>query len=123
MTEFKIEVVRIGHLAKHPNADALSLTRVYDYPVIVRTGEFAEGDLAVYLPVDSIVPADDARWAFLGDNRRIKAKRLRGIFSMGLLTASEPAWALGKDVREALRIAKYEPPQPTQMGGEDEADP
>lgn len=127
MSEFHVQVVRLGAIEKHPNADTLSITRVHGgYPVILRTGEYKPGDLAVYVPVDAVVPADDPRWAFLGDSRRIKAKRLRGVFSMGLLTPADPAWAEGQDVREALRIEKYEPPAPAGWGfgqSGDEPDP
>lgn len=123
MSEFHVQVVRVGPLAKHENADTLSVTKVFDYPVIIKTGEFKEGDLAAYVPVDSIVPATDPRWKFLEGHLRIKAKRLRGVFSMGLLTTADPSWTEGQDVREALGITKYEPPEPLTMGGEDEHDP
>ena len=122
MSEFHVQVVRVGKIDKHPNADSLGLTHVYDYPVIVRLDDFHEGDLAVYVPVDSLVPADDPRWTFLDGHLRIKAKRLRGIFSMGLLTKADPTWAEGQDVLADLRITKYEPPEQT-TGGEDEHDP
>jgi RNA ligase (TIGR02306 family) len=123
MSEFHVETVRIGPIAKHPNADNLSITRVRDYPVIVRTGEFSEGDLAVYVPVDSVVPAGEPRWAFLGEHRRIVAKRLRGIFSMGLLTAAPPGVSEpGVDVRAQLGITKFEPAE-APVEGEDETDP
>jgi RNA ligase (TIGR02306 family) len=123
MSEFHVETIRVGPIVKHPNADNLSITRVRDYPVILRTGEFLEGDLAVYVPVDAVVPAGDPRWAFLGEHRRIVAKRLRGIFSMGLLTAAPPGVSEpGVDVGALLGVAKYEPAEPP-AEGEDEADP
>lgn len=123
MSEFHVEVVRVGPVTKHPNADTLSITNIHGgYPVIMRTGEYVEGDLAVYVPVDALVPADDPRWEFLGVNTRIKAKRLRGVFSMGLLTKADPSWTLGQDVREALRITKWEADAPEE-GSADEADP
>lgn len=109
MSEFHVQVVKVGAIEKHPNADTLSIADVDGYPVIVRTGEYAEGDKAVYVPVDAIVPADDPRWAFLGGHVRIRAKRLRGIFSMGLLTPADPSWEVGQDVRDALRIDKHDP--------------
>lgn len=108
-TEFHVEVVRIGPIEKHPNADSLSVTKVYDYPVIFRSGDYKEGDRAVYLPVDSVVAPNDPRFDFLGDHRRIRAKRLRGIFSMGLLTPADPDWQVGEDVAERLHVTKYEP--------------
>lgn len=123
MSEFHVQVVQIGPIEKHPNADTLSMTRIYDYPVILRTGEYNEGDKAVYVPVDSIVPNDDPRWEFLAGHLRIKAKRLRGIYSQGLLTKADDAWTVGDDVREHLRITKYEPPEPVNFAGENEKDP
>lgn len=123
MTEFRIEVIQIGKVEKHPNADSLSITHVHGgYPVIFRTGDYNEGDLAVYVPVDSVVPSNDPRWSFLGDHHaRIRAKRLRGVFSMGLLTPSDPSWTLGQDVVKELNITKYKPPE--DMSGENERDP
>lgn len=122
-SEHNVEVVRLGHIEKHPNADSLSITYVGGRPVIMRTGEFAEGDVAVYVPVDAVVPADDPRWAFLGDSRRIRAKRLRGVFSMGLLTAPEPGMVEGDIVNERMRIETYEPPADVGTGGDNEPAP
>ncbi|TAL44041.1 MAG: RNA ligase (ATP) [Salinibacterium sp.] len=122
MSEFHVKVVRVGELSKHPNADSLSLTKVHDYPVIVRTGDYRPGDLAVYVPVDSVVPATET-FAFLAEHRRIRAKRLRGIFSMGLLVPAPAGLSEGDDARGVLGIEKYEPPEPLTMGGENERDP
>lgn len=66
-SEHRVEVVRLGPITKHPDADTLSITTVLGgYPVILRTGEYKEGDLAVYVPIDSVVPENDPRWEFLG---------------------------------------------------------
>lgn len=123
MSEWKVQVVKVGALTKHPNADRLLTTRVFDYPVITAVGDLQEGDLAVYVPVESAVPADDPRWTFLQGHLRIKAKRLRGIFSMGLLTKAEPGMIEGEIVAEQLRITKYEPPLGAVTGGEAEKCP
>ena len=117
MTEHHVEVVRLSKIEKHPNADTLSIAKVAgDYPVLFKTGEFKQGDLAVYVPVDSIVP-DSEEWAWLAPagaslrdkDRRIKAKRLRGIFSMGLLTKAPTGATPGQDVAQALGITRYDP--------------
>lgn len=136
MSAFRVEVVRLGPVEHHPNADALDVTRVHGgYPCIVRRGEYAEGDLAVYVPVDALVPVDAPRFAFLasrgtrnflGDGRqrhRVRAMRLRGVFSMGLLVKPGPEWTEGQDVREVLDIVKYEPPEPMTGQEDDEKDP
>lgn len=124
MSEFHVEVVQLGSIEKHPNADRLGVTRIHGgYPVIVRLGEYAEGDLAVYVPVDAVVPKTDSRWDFLEGHTRIKAKKLRGVFSMGLLTKADPMWELGRDVAAELGIEKYEPPPDALPGAEDEVGP
>ena len=136
MSEFHIQIVRIGKVEKHPNADSLSVTQVHGgYPVIFQTGNFKEGDLAVYLPVDAIVP-DTEEWHWLApaeklyedgkvktprpavgevpvSYRTIRAKKLRGIFSMGLLHPAPPGVNVGDNVQELLGITKYEelPPE------------
>ena len=120
MSEFHVEVVQIGKIEKHPNADSLSITHVHGgYPCIFRTGQFSEGDLAAYIPVDTTVPVSDPRFAFLAKSAdafgraQIKALKLRGIFSMGLLVAAQNDWTRGADVREALGVERYEPPLPS----------
>ena len=46
MSEFKVEVVKIRKIEKHPNADTLSITNIHGgYPVVFRTEDFNEGDL------------------------------------------------------------------------------
>lgn len=109
MTDFYVEVAPVLNIQKHPNADTLSIAEVLGNPVIIRTGEYTDGELAVYVPVDAIVPSDDPRWAFLSGNWRIKAKKLRGVYSQGILTKADPSWATGQDVRAELRIEKHDP--------------
>jgi len=124
MGDFRVETVRVGTIEKHPNADSLGIVQVFGYPVIVRLGDFAPGDIALYVPVDAVVPVEGP-FAFLdnpahpGRPARVKAKRLRGVFSMGLL-AEAPACAVreGEDFAERLGIVKYEEPEPILTAGE-----
>lgn len=110
MSEFHVEVVKVGKIVKHPNADNLSIATVHsDYPCIIRTGDFLEGSLAIYVPVDALVPKDHPKFLFLQGKNRIKAKRLRGIFSMGLLIPVDPGMREGQDVQQLLGITKYDP--------------
>jgi RNA ligase (TIGR02306 family) len=134
MSDFKVEVVRVGKFARHPDADTLCITSVYGkggYPVIFKEGAFKTDDLAVYVPVDAVMPKDNPDFAFLDPNYRIKAKRLRGIYSQGMLLpmstldnqwvrnmeVAEPdpkltpfsrLWKEGDNVQAYLRIEKYE---------------
>ncbi len=112
-TEFHVEVVRVGEVTKHPNADSLSVTNVLGYPVVIRTGDFQPGDLAVYVPVDALVPTSRPEFAFLAkpgiERHRVRAARLRGIFSMGLLVKAPFPTAEGQDVASLYDVTKYEP--------------
>lgn len=109
MGKHKIEVIQVGPLVAHPNADTLDLVQVYGYTCAVKRGEFKEGDLAVYIEPDFIVP-DEPEYAFLGSNRRIKARRLRGVWSQGLLIHAPTGSRLGEDVIDLLGIVRWIPP-------------
>ena len=112
MSTHKVEVIRVGSVVKHSNADTLGVTQIWGYTAIVRLGDIVEGDLAVYIEPDYVIPTSEenadvaSRFSFLGDKRRIKAKRLRGVWSQGLLVK---AWGEGDDVMELLSIVRYEP--------------
>lgn len=114
-TEHNVTVTRLGDIIKHENADTLGITEVDGRPCVVRLGEWSPGDLAVYVPIDSIVPTKDPRFAFLSDKAkadggyRVKALRLRGTFSMGLLVRPDADMSEGDDVTEHLGITVYEP--------------
>jgi RNA ligase (TIGR02306 family) len=115
-TDFHVEVAPVINITKHPNADTLSIGDCCGAPVIFRTGDYVEGQLAVYIPIDAVVPEGDPRWEHLGKHRRIKAKRIRDIYSQGILTQADPSWPVGFDAREALKIEKYEPALPAHFG-------
>jgi RNA ligase (TIGR02306 family) len=119
MSEFHVNLTHVRNIQKHPNADTLSTGVVFgSYPVIFRTGDVDEIDPIIYIPEDSIVPSQP-RYEFLGGHNRIKAKKLRGIFSMGLvLPLMEFLVELGDvpgivedetDLQDILGITHYEP--------------
>lgn len=115
MTDWNPQIVRIEKIEIHPNADALEIATVlFDYPVVVKKGDFKVGDLAAYIPLNSIVP-DVPRFEFMNPPRQeqyydengkqktrvlgkkfesgkvpenfrtVDAKKIRGIYSQGLL--------------------------------------
>lgn len=115
-SDSRVTVIRVPTPRRHDNADTLSIVDVHGgYPCIIRTGDFVEGALATYIPVDMLVPDTDT-FKFLrsksskpGSPIRIKAKRLRGVFSMGVLVKAPDSAAEGDDVTDLLGITKYEP--------------
>ncbi len=115
MSEFHVICVRLSNVEKHPNANSLSLASAGGYPVIFRTGDYHEGDLVAYVPVDALVDVRRPEFSFLEKDAkadgfaRIRAKKLRGIFSMGLIVAPPPGAAEGDNVQTELGIGKYDP--------------
>lgn len=109
MSTFACEVVELKGIMKHPNADTLSIVAVFGYPVVIRTTDFNEGGKAVYVPVDAIVPLENPKFSFL-QKARIRASRLRGVFSMGLLIPADEDMKLGENVAERLDVIKWEEP-------------
>ncbi len=104
----RVEVVPI-ELLPHPNADALSIVRVFDgYTCCVRTDDWRERSIGAYIPPDSIVPETEP-FAFLAGHRRIRVKRLRGVISMGLLMPAPDGAQVGDDVADLLGVTHYEP--------------
>jgi len=108
----KVEVVRIA-LKPHPNADQLSVVDVFDgYPCCVRTQDWKDGDLAAYVPPDSVVDVSRPEFAFLDKGKpkhRVKCVRLRGVRSFGLLLPAPEGAKEGDDVAEHFGVEHYEP--------------
>lgn len=102
-------------LEPHPNADSLSLVKVFGFQVVVRTEDWRGRDRGCYIPPDSVVP-DTPDFAFLKGRRRVRVAKLRGSYSMGLLVPCGPSTELGTDLAEALGITHYEPPSKGEPG-------
>lgn len=140
MSTFEVKVVKIDAIEPIEGADAIELAKIADYRSVVRKGDFKAGDLAVYIPEASIVPAWLLQRMGLegklagSEKNRVKAMKLRGCLSQGLLyqivkcnvsyhhihTSNDDAIkvTLGQDVAEILGITKYEPVIPASMAGE-----
>ncbi len=128
----QVNVVRIENILVHTNADSLELIHIDGYQAVSRKGTFKVGDLAIYIQPDSVVPQTEP-FKFIWEThvgldglvpekrRRIKAKKLRGEWSEGLLlplsdffgeSASQFAadYCVGDDVSDLLNITHYNPP-------------
>ena len=129
MADFAANVVRV-RIEEHPNADALEIGKVNDVTVIVVKGKYETGDLAAYIPEAAIVPDDVLELLGLvgrlsgKQKNRVKAIKLRGVVSGGLLHPLGQGrlegvdLAEGDDVTELLGLVKYEPPIPVTMAGQ-----
>lgn len=154
MSDFSVRVVRIDSVADHPNADRLSINRILGFETISAKNAdgghlYESGDLVAYVPEAALLPEymlrlggfwDDVnRRGILSGPRgnRVKAIRLRGIVSQGLVfpvvfNPHENAfYVCGRqvavademgiedlDVTELLGITKYEPSVPVRLAGE-----
>lgn len=128
-SEHEVRVVRLGDIRKHDNADTLGIAEVDGRPCIVRLGEWSPGDLAVYVPIDALVPVEDPRFAFLAPKAgpdgvaRIRAMRLRGVFSMGLLVKPDTDMGEGDEVSARMGIGVWEPDVRCSLSPDAEPDP
>lgn len=103
MSDHSVKVIRITEVLPHKNADKLEIVPIGGYQVVIGKGNFKAGNLAVYIPPDSIVPARE-EYSFIwerdgGGNlrevlpldqvpekyRRVTVRRLRKEWSEGLL--------------------------------------
>lgn len=144
MSKFEVNVITVDAIEPIEGADAIELARIADYRSVVPKGKFKAGDIAVYIPEGAVVPD----WLLQdmnlvgklagSDKNRVKAIKLRGQLSQGLLlethpysekevmVASEPhdgnqgmgLHKLGDNIAEHLGITKYEPTIPVSMAGE-----
>lgn len=138
MSTFACPVVRIK-IEPHPNADAIEIARVGDYQSIVKKGQFSDGELAVYIPEQAVLPQwlleelgfwneTTQKGGLSGSlGNRVRAIKLRQVLSQGLVVGlaiaetriGNPLRQLneGEDVASYLEVVKYEPPIPSHMAG------
>ncbi|MFE1309991.1 RNA ligase (ATP) [Streptomyces sp. NPDC058755] len=122
---------------EHPNADALELAQVGLYRAVVAKGAYRTGEAAVYIPEQSVLPPGLIEELGLtgrlagGDANRVKAVRLRGELSQGIVCRPKAladvdlarAATEGTDFAERLGITKWVPPVPPTMDGDVESAP
>lgn len=107
------------------NADAIECAVVLGWTVVVKRGEFKIGDKCVFFEIDSILPNEE-KYSFLDykeeyNDYRLKTVRLRGQLSQGLalpinIFELPEDIEIGTDLTEQLKIRKYEPPVPEEVG-------
>lgn len=121
--DFKVLTYKIKEISKHPFADNLEIAKFgRGHQCVTGKGEFRTNDVVAFLENQMVLPQDMLRELKLEgklsgkDFNRIKAVRLRGIASDGLLYKM-PNEKVGANVREKLGIKKWVPPVPASMSG------
>lgn len=138
MSTFKVTVERLT-IHPHPNADALELAQVGMYRAVVAKGAYRTGEYAMYIPEQAVLPADLIEELGLTgrlagkDKDRVKAIRLRGELSQGIVCRPKllmPLWGndpgadmsgfaeKAEDCSMILGITKWVPPVPVGMAGD-----
>lgn len=144
MTRKMATIRKIDAIGPIAGADAIEVATVGGWRVVVKKGEYAAGDLAVYCEIDSFIPTAIAPYltkpgqyakTFEGvEGERLRTVKLRGQLSQGLLLPVEVdndqfggvvhlvkgnyCVEEGMDVSEILGIVKYEAPVPAALAGE-----
>jgi len=152
MADFHVKVHKITQpVINHPNADRLTIVSIGGYQCIANKHDdgswrYHEGDYIVYIPEGALVPEWLLRQLDMWDEAnskgmlagargdRVKAIKLRGVVSQGILLGCEsvdggsPVMPMnndaaifvyeGQEVADLLGITKYEPAVPTHLAGE-----
>jgi len=111
-----IRVARIEEISPHPNADKLSLCQVFDgkkvLSIVCGAHNMKAGDAVALAPVGATLP----------NGVKIKASKIRGVFSEGMLCSEEElkleekssgimilssGLEIGKDLASALMLKDY----------------
>lgn len=120
----------------HPieGADFIEKAVIDGWNVVVKKGEFKEGQPCIYFEIDSLLP-DWPQYEFLRKSSwkpdiqkyRLKTAKLRGVVSQGLvlplssfdnMSINWSPYNTGDDLTELLEVEKYEPPIPASLGGD-----
>jgi RNA ligase (TIGR02306 family) len=137
MTIMKLATIeKIHSVQPHPNPEVLKLEvgKIKEWPVVVQKGQYKDGDLVVFIQIDSIVP-ETPYFEFM---RRQKFKvwnaKFKGAPSQGLVCSlsimpertgfdgdgneREIILQEGDDVTEVLGVTKYEKPLDVSVMGD-----
>ncbi len=119
MSSVKAEICKIEKLETHPNADRLEIAQIKGWNCVVQKGCFKEGELALYIPIDSILPEYLEALIFGVDSKiklhkhRVQTIKLRKVISQGLVVRPETvgliSYTEGEDATAFFGITKYEP--------------
>jgi RNA ligase (TIGR02306 family) len=116
-------IENIHSIRKHPNADSLSLAKVLGYQVIIGLDSFKEGDKVVFIQPDTLLPEEPWAEMFRKRSSRVKACKLRGEWSFGIVMPISTWSALvaygdivsGTEISEIIGVTKWEPPMPQDL--------
>lgn len=124
MATFDVTVRLLDEVSPHPNAERLELARVGGFYTVVAKGQFQTGQQVAYIPEAAVLPEGLLQRMNLTGKlagpefNRVKAVKLRGMLSQGLVLETEPHWQVGQSVMAELGITKFDPGVPEGAEGE-----
>lgn len=126
MANFGVYARKISDIQPIEGADRIEVAQVEGYQVVVGKGNWNIGDWGLYIPEQAVLPQElliemDLVGKLAGSNHdRVKAIKLRGVISQGLIYP----WNFAEELQEnvdyssLLDIHKYEAPIPVQLAGQ-----
>lgn len=131
-----VTIRKITKISPIKNADFIELASVDGWKSIVKKGLYKEGDYALYLEIDSLIPFNTPAVDFLQTTKKylgekwkyVRTISLREQLSQGLIVEisqfpeivslinGKPENFLNYDFSEMLGVVKYEPPSEANMG-------
>ena len=113
-------IQRVTDIRPIEGRDRIEQCHVNGWNVIVKKGEFAEGDLCCYVEIDSQMP-EKPEYEFLRQKKfRIRTMKMAGVLSEGIcfpltiLPAREKPYELDEDVTALMGVTKWEPQEDEQ---------
>jgi len=118
-------IQKIEKIEPIENADRIEVASILGWKIVVKKGEFKQGDICVYFEVDSFLPicpefeflrnSSFKKSDILGEGFRIKTQKLRGVISQGLILPlsilPEGNYKIDDDVSEILGVKKWIVPE------------
>lgn len=140
-------IEKLHSVQPHPNKEVekLEVAKVKEWPVVIPKGQFRDGDLVVFIQIDSIVPYTNSYFAFMERQKyRVWNAKFKGAPSQGLVcplsilpgftpmgkmvevetfaynngTETLKFCQVGDDVTEVLGVQKYEKPIDSSICGD-----
>ena len=75
MSGLIVPVTRIKNLRKHPNADTLEIAEVLGWQVVVKIGQYQEGQKVIYFPPEAVLPLSLSNE--IGQNHQMPVRAVR----------------------------------------------
>lgn len=117
--EYTANVIKIEDVLPHPDPETINLgiVKVDGFTVIVNKNDWEFPRLCVYIEPDTIVNVNRPEFSFLKniangkDKYRVRVKKIRGVYSQGLLIPAHDSMKENDNVFDLLELEHWNPPE------------